>query len=270
MAELALEDGHRMLYHWQAFNEEWLAESLEKRTVYCSKPGDFNDPWDCRPFFNTEVLNDPDENERHIAWAVDVCSRQTRMSGQDIEAMTTTLRHDPAKATNIICRISEAMSAEINQRYRVYCLGPGVGNLLMWAHYADRHKGVCLEFSLRNEVMCSALRCEYLDEFPILKLNEDRDDQALRMLLAKAGAWRYEKDYRLVAQERSHVVGSGTLLTDDGSLKLPQGALVSVIVGCEGDYDRISPLVRAIAPDVRVKRALREPNRYALRIAEQP
>lgn len=238
--------------------------------VYCSKPGDFNDPWDCRPFFNTDVLNDPVENERHIAWAVDVCGRRTGMTGQDIEAMKTTLRHDPAKAANIICGISESMSAEINQRYRVYCLGPDVGNLLMWAHYADKHKGVSLEFNLRNEVMCSALRCEYSDGFPIINLHEDSDDQDLRMLLAKANSWRDEKEYRLVAQERSHAVGSGTLLTDDGFLKLPQGALMSVIVGCVGDYDKISSLVRSIDPDVRVKRALRVPNRYAIRIVEQP
>lgn len=141
-------------------NEEWLGESLTSRAIYCSKPGDFNDPWDCKPFFNTEILSDPEENERHIAWAVDICRLRTSMSGRDIENMKSSLRSDRPKTIELIRDISISMAEAIDQQYRVYCLGPDAGNLLMWSHYADRHKGVCLEFSLRNEVMCGALRCE--------------------------------------------------------------------------------------------------------------
>jgi hypothetical protein len=266
MATSAFEEGHRVLYHWQPFNEERLARTLKDLVIYCSSPGDFNDPWDCKPFFNTEILADPEENEKHVAWAVDVCRRRTPMSEPDIEAMKETLRNDPVRAAVLIRDHSESMEAAILRQYRVYCLGPAVGNLLMWAHYADSHRGVCLEFSLRNDVMCSALKCEYLKEFPIMKLHSNEDADALRVLLAKAEPWIYEKEYRIVAQERQHAVGTATLMTDKGFLQLPKGALVSVIVGCQGDYEKVSKLVQALAPDVKVKRAVRVQNRYALNI----
>jgi hypothetical protein len=32
------------------------------------------------------------------------------------------------------------------QSYRVYCLSEVCDSSLMWAHYADSHQGVCLEF----------------------------------------------------------------------------------------------------------------------------
>jgi len=257
-----------VLYHWQPFNKKRLARTLKDLVIYCSSPGDFNDPWDCKPFFNTEILADPEENEKHVAWAVDICRRRRKMSEPDIEAMKEALRIDPARAAAFVMGISESSVETILRRYRVYCLGPDVGNFLMWAHYSDSHKGICLEFSLRNDVMCAALPCEYLDEFPVMKLHSLEDADALRILLAKAEPWRYERECRIVAQERKHAIDTGTLMTDDGYLKLPKGALVSVIVGCNGDFKKVESLVRTLAPDVKVKRAIRVPNRYALKIEE--
>jgi hypothetical protein len=61
----------------------------------------------------------------------------------------------------------------------------------MWAHYADDHRGICLEFDLRNEVLCGALRCEYLREFPLMKAYESSEEANLLILLAKGDAWAY-------------------------------------------------------------------------------
>lgn len=269
MTTTALAEGHQVLYHWQRLDEERLARTLKELTIYCSSPGEFNDPWDCKPFFNSEILADPEENKKHVAWAVDLCSHRTQMSKSDIEAMKESLRNDPVRAASLIQDISESVEAAILKQYRVYCLGAEVGNLLMWGHYADSHKGICLEFSLRNNVMCNALKCEYTSEFPIMKLHDREDADVLRILLAKADPWSYEREYRIVAQEREHAVSTDTLITDKGLLKLPKGALTSVIVGCQGDYEKVRRLVLAYAPNVKVKRAVRVRNRYALNIEEE-
>ena len=166
MATTAWADGHRVLYHWQRFNEERLRATLQSNRIYCSSPGAFNDPWDCKPHFNSEVLADPAESERHANWAVDLCSRKTFMSQQNLEHMRHTLLSDRVRATELLRQISDEMAPEINRRYRVYCLGPTVSNLLMWAHYADSHTGVCLEFDIAKEIWAAAgfmdtlLRCE--------------------------------------------------------------------------------------------------------------
>ncbi|WP_018610458.1 DUF2971 domain-containing protein [Uliginosibacterium gangwonense] len=268
MAATAFEKGYRVLYHWQSFNEERLTRTLKDLVIYCSSPEHFNDPWDCKPFFNTKILCDPEENEKHIEWAASICRRHSPMSESDIESMKDTLRGDPARAKDLVMKISRSFVAETLQRYRVYCLGPDVGNLLMWAHYADSHKGICLEFSLRNDVMCTALPCEYLEEFPVMKLYSHENADVLHMLLAKAEPWCYEKECRIIAQERKRAIGTDTLMTDDGFLKLSKGALVSVIVGCQGDFGKVNSLVQAHAPNVKVKRAVRVPNRYSLQIEE--
>ncbi len=262
----AFEDGYRTLYHWQIFNAERLAKTLGENVVYCSRPSDFNDPWDCKPFYNLEILADDQERERHAEWLVSLCRSRTGMSEQDIATMREALRTDETKARTIIRQITDSMVEAITERYRVYCLGPDLGNLLMWSHYADSHQGICLEFNLRNDVMCGALKCEYQPEFPVLKLWDNDYHSNLLPLLSKADVWREEKEYRIVAQERKNAVGADTLMTDDGFLKLPDGAIASVVVGCQAVYATVEAVVRKTAPGLRLRRAVRLPDRYAIKI----
>src|SRR5205807_9098954 len=134
----------------------------------CSNPKDFNDPWDCRPFFNTDLLADPAERRKHINWAVDLCKRAGLMSARDIDRMKVKLQ-DPAELERRVRESTTGVQQAVLDRYRVYCLGPDLGNLLMWAHYADRHRGVCLEFNVKNMTICGAQEVQYLPEFPMTR-----------------------------------------------------------------------------------------------------
>lgn len=259
-------DGIERLYHWQRFDEERLRTFLRDRKIYCSDPSTFNDPWDCKPHFNTELLTKPVERERHIEWSIDICRRQTAMSDEDVARLEKQLRADNELLAEKIDELSLEMWPAIASRYRVYCLGPYVDDLLMWSHYAESHKGICLEFDTRNNVMCCPLRVEYYGKFPIVKAYSSNLDDNMRPLLAKADVWQYECEYRLIAQDRGNATADDTLMTDNNLLKLPESALLSIIVGCQGPYDEVLSLVREEAVDLPVRRAQRVPNRFELLI----
>jgi hypothetical protein len=106
--------------------------------------------------------------------------------------------------------------------------GADVGNLPMWSHYADNHRGICLEFSTRNEVMCSPQPVEYVSTFPLIGAYSTDPYENLRLLLVKADVWKYEKEYRLIAQERGESTPDDTLMTDINFLQLSQSALMSM------------------------------------------
>lgn len=272
MARTAWDRGHRVLYHWQRFgvdpdlkHAERLATFLRSGQLYCSSPSAFNDPWDSRPWFNTAVLQDVGERQRHADWALEVCNRHQPMLADANERMRTTLLNDPIRATKLLELMAQSLAPVIDRTYRVYCLGPDPTNVLMWSHYAGDHRGICLEYSLRNDVMCCALECEYLTEFPLLLPYDNDDNAELRTLLAKSELWRYENEFRLVAQERSQAIEhADTLVTDNSFLQLPEGALTAIIVGCQGAYDEVKRIVEENAPAVKVKRAVQMPNRYQI------
>jgi len=267
MARTAYSLGIRTLYHWEPFVPAYLSGLLKTNLLHCSSPSAFNDPWDCKPFFNTGSLDDPEMHRRHVDWAVNIATRGRTWLAADIDNMRSTLMTDKKRTAELLVQMSEELWREIAKRYRVYCLGPNPTDVLMWSHYAKDHTGICLEFSLTNDVMCCALECQYEKAFPMLSPDGGGDhDEALTVLLAKSDVWRYEQEFRIVAQERVHAHDTETLLTDNSFLQLPKGALIGVIVGCQADVEAVRRVVDAHAPGLPVKRAVRVPNRYEVLI----
>lgn len=75
------------------------------------------------------------------------------------------------------------------------------------------------------------------------------------------------EEYRLVAQEDSEALGSGTLMTRNDMYQYSSGALLSIIIGSSATAataEEISEVARAAG--VLVRKAARVPNRYALTI----
>lgn len=54
------------LYHYERFNPEYLAAMLRNQRIHCSDPTALNDPWDCRPTFDTSSFDDPVERNEAI------------------------------------------------------------------------------------------------------------------------------------------------------------------------------------------------------------
>lgn len=87
-------------------------------------------------------------------------------------------------------------------------------NLLMWAHYADSHKGVCIGYKkefLSNSI-CFKRDAEYNDllpkkvtydkiRFDPIRLNEFNSpyDIIMQILTTKSDEWMYEKEHRCIA-----------------------------------------------------------------------
>lgn len=266
MARAAVSMGIWTLYHWQRFNADRLIPFLRTGQLYCSSPKQFNDPWDCELAFDVPSLEDPEVRRRHAEWAVDQTTRHAPMSAGDTERMRQTLINDQARAAELLTQIAVATSADIANRYRVYCLGPDPANLLMWSHYAEDHKGIALEFSLHNDVMCGALECQYYEELPLFPIDGGDDEQHLTVLLAKSHVWKYEQEFRLVAQERAVAHAQDTLFTEGGLLQLPKAALTAIVVGCKGDVAAVQRLVDEHAKGLPVKRAVRVAHRYEVAI----
>lgn len=70
-------------------------------------------------------------------------------------------------------------------------------HVLMWSHYADYHKGICLRFKAKGS-FGEAHRVRYVPERrPIDLLHRDRE-ALVDAVLTKAEFWRYEQEWRIV------------------------------------------------------------------------
>lgn len=182
---------------------------------------------------------------------------------ESTKKMESLLRDNESLLRVVVERASKDMVTGFSEEFRVYCFGTDAGNLLMWSHYADGHKGICIEFNTNNNVIGTAYRVEYSNEYPVWRLdNPDR----MSYLLTKADVWEYEKEYRLIAQQCENTTSKECLATENNYLKLPENSVLSIIVGCNGPYEEVCSLLDEVAPDIPVKKAMRVPNKFEVMI----
>lgn len=264
--------GIKRLYHYQSFEKpERLTRIFTDGTLYFSMPRDFNDPWDCRPFYNKSALDDPEYYDRVVRWFVHAARiYNTALSEEEHVRREKEIRDNRKLLEFLIDGITTEMEKETQEQYRVYCLSMHPDSILMWAHYAASCRGVCLEFSVENELFCGALPVEYLHNYPRIDVAATDDDENLKPLLTKSDVWDYEDEFRVIVTEHPFVYPD-VPTTKEGLLALPKGALRSVIVGAEmptSDREVVKTLVADSGWGVELKVASLVPDRYEFQITD--
>jgi hypothetical protein len=269
-AQVAGQLGVTSLYHYQDFNlvssddhVGRMTDILKHHRIWCSNPADFNDPWDCKPYFDSALLDDP---QIRVATAESLISN-ARKAGTALNHVDEKLRSDPEFLRTAVHQFSVNFPNFIASRWGVYCLSPDPCSPLMWSHYARADKGICLEFAVPNTKFQSAFQVQYQKEYPKFLLHDH--ETALRMLHIKSDDWKYEQEFRLICT-RSTKVAHSPLILEGNYLQIGPNDLTSIIVGCQiEDQARksIRDLIREHAPTVRLRQAHRSMNNYRLLIS---
>jgi len=160
---------------------------------------------------------------------------------------------------------------------RLFCVAEDHDDLLMWAHYADRHSGAVFRLRCIPELdtaLCAALPVNYADNLPVLgeldqwvrqmagmAKQEPGRDIFVRFVCTKSRHWSYEKEWRVLSAEKP----------DDGPgyvmLKLWPQEIDTIYLGSRMDQDgkkTILDRIRGPLSHVRVFQAIRSDTRFAL------
>ena len=252
------------LYRYQPFVEQHLESTLNGALRF-SNPQAFNDPWDCKPWFY--VPDDHAERVRLIQWFDRVARKSDPHPDEELRArQIDELQRNPEELRSIMAQTSEAIYADLGRRFRLCCFTTKPACPLMWAHYGDRHRGICLEFDAWREDLRSAIKVQYRESYPLFLLDDGND---ISPFYTKSADWRYEDEYRLISEEEGTAFHKETLKTCDGFYQLPRNALMSVIIGALAPAEvraRIAGMVARIAPHLIVRQATCLSDRYRLAI----
>ena len=93
-------------------------------------------------------------------------------------------------------RFSEDLQDMLNFKYRVFCSSKDYNNCLLWAYYANAHKGFCVgykESSILN-ISDELLNVEYSSE--MCSINQFDEDTYKKLLTVKSADWRNENECR--------------------------------------------------------------------------
>lgn len=90
----------------------------------------------------------------------------------------------------------------VDENFGVICLSDKNDDLLMWAHYADHHRGLCIGFDFSQFAIPIEIHpVNYSDDRPELDtdscfLGLQQVDNARRIVYTKSSHWQYECEFR--------------------------------------------------------------------------
>jgi hypothetical protein len=157
-------------------------------------------------------------------------------------------------------RISRALQSHITKSKGLICFSDNWRSPVMWAHYANKHSGVCLGFDipdngpdpLAGPVVYNPQRLQFvLDQRKNLF---GIDEEFLRALLyTKSQEWAYEREWRSMADLKAKDPTTGFYYVEFG----PQLQLREVILGARNEMPvgQMAKLVRNSRCPVQVLKA---------------
>ena len=110
-------------------------------------------------------------------------------------------------------QVFELTKVDLSQKCGILCFSRDFKNPLLWSHYSDNHKGVCLVFETDKKIGDDFLEVDYKNEFidiPVDFLgehNQENDEKiVLKYLATKYDNWKYEDElrffYHLIIQQK--------------------------------------------------------------------
>jgi hypothetical protein len=225
----------------KAYSINYTIDNLSKNLLYFSVPSNFNDPFDSKIYV--------DNKAKEEQWISHLCNKYKC----DPDEAKIKMKGYKKYKDGLISPPNRILFEYMNVP-RVCCFSGRCDSILMWSHYADHHKGICLCFRatanfddyyipLRipsSETPINYARMGLLEEVQydkglIPKINPFDDpiknDKIIsERLLTKFEDWYYEEEYRIIHPD--HREYNASPLKSSETLEYYKECLIGIIFGC--------------------------------------
>lgn len=195
--------GIKSLYRFTCFDPDNFYQDLLNNILFFPSMSQLNDPFDAQIPIKYELCSKK-ELDNYI-------TELLKSRGVEDPDQTSKLIEAKNKIKNYPSLIQEAIENETEKRVGILSLSSSRDNLLLWAHYAAKHSGFCVELDaqllhkiiviefLKNKEMAFLFQVKYQKRFPIINPCKNTFSQrVLLQLLTKSKDWKYEREWRIL------------------------------------------------------------------------
>lgn len=221
---------------YKSENDKILSlENLENGTIWLANPNTFNDPYDSSYSIDNDLLNahviEKDFDELFAPYKNNYSQKEELRIRKSINPSLEMIKIRIEKAfgresdellkletaikvvdSQLLTTLQNQNKASHKDRLKVCSFSKKNDSLLMWAHYSNNHTGFCVEYDIKtlgkeNELLKNLYPIIYSNDiYDITKhiINSSKNDLfLLASVLHKSIDWEYEKEWRLVFQNRA-------------------------------------------------------------------
>lgn len=216
-------------------------KTLQNSSLKMTNPIEFNDPLDC----NIDLLKVSESFKKSYFYDYELPRIWTEFfkKGRALK---------PEKIKELEIRYFDNVEKTYNEQehvkqfikgYRITCFSKFGDNTLMWAHYSENHKGICLvfdtkilwsamfSFSKKQGVSGAFYVVKYKPSLKVRYVDKGKNPlPEIKWMSTKEDKWEYEKEVRWTLWNNDH---------DIQYFKFPPECLVSVYLGSKMNDDNV-------------------------------
>lgn len=215
---------YRIIYKYTSFDVA-VNNILAEQTLKFVNPSTFNDPFDC----NEHIIK-IDIDDEFIPQIIR--ESNPKITEEFERTILNTLKLPETWVKSFTAKKEE---------YKVSCFSKKRDNVLMWSHYAEKHKGICIGFDFPHKVDEKFIlsNVKYLNQITPVCGKATFEKVMLYWLTTKSSVWQYEDEVRALLQDK----GNEKLISFD------KKHIKEVIFGCNVSnqkiYDALKKLEKA-------------------------
>jgi hypothetical protein len=174
---------------------------LLENGLWLATPDTFNDPFDGKAAYEVK------QRGAELREALERWHRRVAREGSQA-ARKWVNSEDVADPSRLERRYAETNN-HLRKNIGVCSLSTDPANLLMWAHYASDHRGLCAQLRSANDpAMLLAHEMEYSGDYPVLSnmFDPPTERDAILPILRKSKDWEYEKEWRIVGLDEPNQI----------------------------------------------------------------
>jgi hypothetical protein len=241
-----------------AAGENGVFRLFESGMLRFTQPVEFNDPFEMQPFVkglaDEPTIEQQFREQFGMTLGPEIDAMMAKLTPEqrarvDAGSIRESVQQQAPQALGFLKRMMEAVTYPIarqiydtvNENLGALCLTEEPASLLMWAHYADDHRGAVIEFDTTHEFFNRRLganddfrhfrRVVYTQERPAVFLT---NSDALDFFYFKSTEWEYEHEWRLIVPLTDCAKRIDRSPSDRPVclFRVPPECILSVIVGC--------------------------------------
>jgi hypothetical protein len=198
-----------IVYKYRNWSDRYNKSVLLRNEIFMASAIEFNDPFDCRIPQNFSLLN-VQEKDQYLTDQLIRLYPSVSKRNIDLEKKIHEIEKRFADTETYQVEHDKIEFEYFDKYFGVLSLSARWNSVLMWSHYADKHKGYCIGFyeeRLRNSLFPTAVGTgivKYQDNFPEIKpkvFKYPNDPEIIHRrfteTLTKSLDWTYEEEYRM-------------------------------------------------------------------------
>jgi hypothetical protein len=255
----------KYVYKYITWEKVYHKKVLLEQEIFFTSSRNFNDPFDSTVHFRYDYGTDEQILELYIEHIrhdhPNLLEDEVKRVARN-ELMLNDIR-DPER----IKYNTDVQREYTATKFGIFSVSTRNDNILMWSHYSNHHKGICVRFNCQkfqefletdcpqNDLIVYWNYIDYKNEYPLLNpFESDKDENYIKPLLIKSSDWKYENEFRFILFDYPNK-----------AVIIPNSIIDQVILGCRISKENEKEIIEIVkGKNIELIQAVLKQNSFGL------